>query len=442
LRARTVGGAVAQNFGRMAAPQILKPGEGFDVEQLLTPAEARAAYFAAVTIPPPDVEHVGLADATGRILAAAAIAGSDYPAESRATMDGFAIVAGEGLAARRIVGEVRMGHAPPGPLGPGEGMRIPTGGVLPEGADAVIPVEDTVESAGPGGSGRVVTPNEALESGENFTAPGSDMRPGDCVLAAGRRIGGPELAVLATLGIVDVPVYRRPRVAIVSTGDELVDASGHPGRGQVRDSNRWALAASLIALGCVPIQRPVAIDTPEALTDALRSALDAADAVVLTGGSSVGVRDLTPRVIDALGKPGVIVHGLRVKPGKPTVFAMLDGKPVVGLPGNPASSLMILEAVAAPIFSRLAGEAVTPETAIAAVAERPFRGRPGWTWFVPAEVRYVDGRALASPLLLRSAHTSLLARAHGYVVVGPEPAEIAAGTTVSVRRFSGGGRSG
>jgi len=426
----------------MAAPQILKPGEGFDVEQLLTPAEARAAYFAAVTIAPPGVEHVGLADATGRILAAAAIAGNDYPAESRATMDGFAIVAAEGRSGRTIVGEVRMGHAPPAALRAGEAMRIPTGGVLPAGADAVVPVEDTVESAAPDGSGRLVVPNEVLESGENFTPPGSDMRPGDCVLDAGRRIGGPELAVLATLGIVDVPVYRRPRVAIVSTGDELVDAAAHPGRGQVRDSNRWALAGSLIALGCVPVQRPVAIDTPEALTAALRSALDAADAVVLTGGSSVGVRDLTPRVIDALGKPGVIVHGLRVKPGKPTVFAMLDGTPVIGLPGNPASSLMILEAVAAPVFSRLAGEAVTPESTIAAVVERPFTGRAGWTWFVPAEVRYVDGRALAAPLLLRSAHTSLLARAHGYVVVGPDSPAIAPGAAVSVRRFSGGGRSG
>jgi molybdopterin molybdotransferase len=268
------------------------------------------------------------------------------------------------------------------------------------------------------------------------------MRPGDCVLDAGRRIGGPELAVLATLGIVDVPVFRRPRVAIVSTGDELVDASQQPGRGQVRDSNRWALAASLIALGCVPVQRPVALDTPEALAEALRSALEGNDAVVLTGGSSVGVRDLTPRVIDGLGKPGVIVHGLRVKPGKPTVFAMLDGKPVIGLPGNPASSLMILEAVAAPIFSRLAGESATPEAAIAAIAERPFAGRQGWTWFVPAEIRYEDGRALASPLVLRSAHTSLLARAHGYVVIGPDNATIPAGEPVSVRRFSGGGRSG
>lgn len=424
----------------MAAPQILKPGEGFDVEQLLTPEEARSAYFAAVTLPAPAVERVGLAEATGRILAAAATAETDYPADPRSTMDGFALIAGEGRSPRRIIGEIRMGHAPPGAIGPGEAMRIPTGGVVPAGADAVVPVEDTVESQA--GLGAFVVPNEALASGENFMPAGSDMRPGDRVLEPGRRIGGAELAVLATLGIVDVPVYRQPRVAIVSTGDELVEAAAKPGRGQVRDSNRWAIAGSLIALGCIPVQRPVAIDTPEALAEALRTALDVADAVVLTGGSSVGVRDLTPRVIGGLGRPGVIVHGLRVKPGKPTVFAMLDGKPVIGLPGNPASSLMILEAVTAPIFSRLAGEAVPPHAEIAATVGRPFAGRVGWTWFVPAEVRYEGGRALAAPLRLHSANTSLLARAHGYVVVGPENATFAAGEPVVVHRFSGGGRSG
>lgn len=424
----------------MAAPQMLKPGEGFDEDRLPSPAAAREAYLAAVTLAPPAVERVELAAATGRILAVAATADANYPADRRSTMDGFAVVAADGRSPRRIVGEVRMGHAPPGSVGPGEAMRIPTGGVVPDGADAVVPVEDTTESQA--GLGAFVVPNEDVESGENFMAAGSDMQPGDCVLEPGRRIGGPELAVLATLGIVDVPVYRQPRVAIVSTGDELVEAAAKPGRGQVRDSNRWAIAGSLIALGCVPVQRPVAVDTPEALADALRAALDAADAVVLTGGSSVGVRDLTPRVIDQLGRPGVIVHGLKVKPGKPTVFAMLDGKPVIGLPGNPASSLMILEAVAAPIFSQLAGERRAPHAGIAATAERPFKGRTGWTWFVPAELRSDGPRLLAAPLSLHSANTSLLARAHGYVVVGPENASIAAGEPLVVHRFSGGGRSG
>jgi molybdopterin molybdotransferase len=210
----------------------------------------------------------------------------------------------------------------------------------------------------------------------------------------------------------------------------------------VRDSNRWALAGSLAALGCTPVQQPAAGDTPEELTAALRAALDAADAVVLTGGSSVGVRDLTPRVIEAMGEPGVIVHGLRVKPGKPTVFAMLEGKPVIGLPGNPASSLMILEAIVAPIFSALAGETAPPQASVAAVAGAPFTARPGWTWYVPADIRREGGRVIAEPLVLRSAHTSLLARAHGYVVVGPDVATIPAGAPVTIRRFTGGGVPG
>jgi molybdenum cofactor synthesis domain-containing protein len=426
----------------MAGSNALTPGETFAVERLASPEEAIAAYFAAVTLAPPAVERVGLAAAAGRILGADATADARYPADARSTMDGFAVRGAEGDAVRRIVGEIRMGHPPEGTVGAGEAMRIPTGGVLPPGADAVVPIEDVDVVDFPGEVGEAIAVRDAAAPGENVTPAGADMQPGDVVLRAGRRIGAPELAVLATLGIAAVPVYRRPRVAIISTGDELVDPAQSPGTGQVRDSNRWALAGSLAALGCEPIQRPVAGDTPEALTAALRGALDAADAVVLTGGSSVGVRDLTPRVIDAMGAPGVIVHGLRVKPGKPTVLAMLEGKPVIGLPGNPASSLMILEAIVAPVFSALAGEALPPQASVVATAAASFSARPGWTWYVPAELRREGGRFVAEPLVLRSAHTSLLARAHGYVVVGPDVATIPAGAPVTLRRFTSGGVPG
>jgi molybdopterin molybdotransferase len=423
----------------MAGSQALGAGETFAVERLWAPDEAVAAYFAAVELATPQIEHVGLAAATGRILGADAAADTRYPADPRSTMDGFAIRSADRDRVRTIVGEIRMGAAPPGAVGPGEAMRIPTGGVLPPGADAVIPVEDVDLVGVLGDAGESVAVRELVAAGENITPAGSDMEPGTVVMHAGRRIGGPELAVLATLGIVAVPVFRRPRVAVISTGDELVDAAVRPATGQVRDSNRWALAGSLAALGCEPAQQPAAADTPEELAAAIRAGLDAADAVVLTGGSSVGVRDLTPRVIDALGRPGVIVHGLRVKPGKPTVFAMLDGKPVIGLPGNPASSLMILEAIVAPIFSRLAGETAVPHASLAATAGAPFTARPGWTWYIPADVRRDGDRLIAEPLVLRSAHTSLLARAHGYVVVGPDPSTIPAGQPVTVRRFTGGG---
>ena len=426
----------------MAGSQALGPGETFAAERLSTPDEALARYFAAVTLAAPALEHVELAAANGRILGADAAADTRYPADPRSTMDGFAVRAADGDRVRRIVGEVRMGHAPPGAVAAGEAMRIPTGGVVPAGADAVIPVEDADVVDLPGEVGETVAVRERVGPGENITPAGSDMRAGDVVMRAGRRIGAPELAVLATLGIVAVPVFRRPRVAVISTGDELVDPAASPATGQVRDSNRWALAGSLAALGCEPLQRPAAGDTAEELSAAIRTALATADAVVLTGGSSVGVRDLTPRVIDALGTPGVIVHGLRVKPGKPTVFAMLAGKPVIGLPGNPASSLMILEAIVAPVFSRLAGERFAPRAAVAAVAGAAFSGRPGWTWYIPADLRHEAGRVVAVPLPLRSAHTSLLARAHGYVVVGPDRATVSAGEPVTVQRFTGGGTPG
>jgi molybdenum cofactor synthesis domain-containing protein len=426
----------------MAGSHALTPGETFAVERLRTPDEALADYFAAVTIAPPGVERVTLASAAGRILAADAVADTRYPADARSTMDGFAVRGDDGDEVRRVVGEIRMGRAPAGSVAAGEAMRIPTGGVLPPGADAVIPVEDVDVVDVPGEVLETIAVREAVPAGENVTPAGADMQPGDVVMRAGRRIGAPELAVLATLGITAVPVFVRPRVAIISTGDELVDPAATPATGQVRDSNRWALAGSLAALGCTPVQQPAAGDTPDELTAALRAALDAADAVVLTGGSSVGVRDLTPRVIEAMGAPGVIVHGLRVKPGKPTVFAMLEGKPVIGLPGNPASSLMILEAIVAPVFSALAGETSPPQASVAAVAGAAFTARPGWTWYVPADIRREGGRVIAEPLVLRSAHTSLLARAAGYVVVGPDVATIPAGAPVTIRRFTGGGVPG
>ena len=431
----------------MAQSQALQPGETFDAERLYEPRDGVAAYVAAVTIPTPAIETVGLDAAIGRILARDAVADALYPADPRSTMDGFAIVAGDGMAVRRIVGEVRMGQAPPGPVARGEAMRIPTGGVVPDGADAVVPVEDVDEIDFDGESGSAISPREGVERGENVTQAGEDMRPGDRILTAGLRIGGPELAVLATLGIAQVPVFARPRVAIISTGDELVDAAARPGRGQIRDSNRWAIAAALTALGCIPIQRPVAGDTFDALRGALESALAAADAVVLTGGSSVGVRDLTPQVIAALAaattpaSPGVVVHGLKAKPGKPTVLAMVGRKPVIGLPGNPASSLMMLEAVVAPVFSALAGEASVPSAAVTAIAAERFSGRHGWTWYIPVELRLEAGRVLAAPIPLRSAHTSLLARAHGYLIVGPDPAAVPADAAVTVHRFLGGGRT-
>ncbi len=271
------------------------------------------------------------------------------------------------------------------------------------------------------------------------TQVAADIRAGEAVLSGGRRIGAPELGVLATLGYAAVPVYRRPRIGIISTGDELVPPSSTPGPGQVRDSNRYALGATLRAQGALPLQLPPVGDTVDALRAAVAEGLATCDGLVLSGGSSVGERDLVPHVVADLGPPGVVVHGLRVKPGKPTLLAAVGPKPVVGLPGNPASSLMILEAVVRPIVLALTGETVRPPLPVEAFARTPLGGREGWTWFVPVRLASVGGGLFAEPLALRSAHTSLLARASGYAIVGETHARIEAGERVAVYRFSAGG---
>jgi molybdenum cofactor synthesis domain-containing protein len=409
--------------------RALRPGATFETERLLAPEEALDAYFAAVEVRPRGTEHVALEAAFGRILARDAVAEHPYPADDRSTMDGFAVRSADGTAPRRITGTIRMGAAPPAPLYPGEAMRIPTGGVLPPGADAVLPVEDAEERDGE------LVATEAPAPRAYFTPRGDDMRPGDVVLRAGRRIGAAELSVLATLGETAVEVYRRPVVAVISTGDELVDASSTPGTGQVRDSNRWAIAGGLAALGCDVVHLPRAIDEVAEIRAGIAAGLRVADAVVLTGGSSVGARDHVPAAIDGLAPPGVVVHGLRVKPGKPTVLGAVGTKPVVGLPGNPTSALTILDAIASAVFRALTGQTDARRATVAATAAEPFPGRAGWTWYVPA---VLDG-VTARPLALRSSHTSLLARADGYVVVGPERPGVAAGEPVTVVRYGGTG---
>ncbi len=418
----------------MRSTQALLPGAVFDADRLLAPAQALSAYAAAVPLAPSGRETVALAQAAGRILAADAIAGAAFPPHRRSTMDGFAVRAADGTAARRIVGVVRMGHAPPGPVGAGEAMAIPTGGVLPDGADAVVPLEDARVDA------ETLHVRSAPSEHDFYTPAGSDMAAGEVAIAAGRRIGGPELGVLATLGIVAVSVFRRPRFAIISTGDELVDAGRVPGIGQVRDSNRWAIAGALEAMGAEALHLPNAPDDLAALRAALATGLAQADGVFLTGGSSVGERDLTPDVIESFEGPGVIVHGLRVKPGKPTVLAAVGTKPVIGLPGNPTSALIILEAICAPLVYAMTGIVAPRPVTIAALAGDVFAGRAGWTWYVPAELRRAAAGERAFPLTLRSAHTSLLARASGYVVLTEDRPRIEAGEPLAVIRFSGGGR--
>jgi len=411
---------------------VVLPTEPFVAERLLAPEQALALYFSRVAPLLPRLERVGLEQATGYVLAEDAIAREDHPTHARSTMDGFALAANGG-STRRIVGEILMGAAPPRAVGAGETLRIPTGGALPEGADAVVPLEDVDERDGS------IVLRELVKSGACLTHRGEDIRAGVTALERGRRIGGPELGVLATLGVSSVAVYVRPRFGILSTGDELIDPAATPALGQVRDSNRYAIAGALAALGAEPVQLPRAPDRFDELRAMLAAALEECDGVILTGGSSVGMRDLTPQALASLGAPGVVVHGLRVKPGKPTVLGAIGSKPVIGLPGNPASSLTILEAVARPIVVAATGERAGAPVVLEATAAANFHGREGWTWYVPVRLRNEAGRLFAEPLAIRSSHTTLLARAAGFATIGESPAQVEAGSQIRVTLFSSGG---
>lgn len=413
---------------RGAKPLLPRLAEtGFDAARLPGPEQALIAFFTRARLAAPQIERVGLSGALHRVLAEPIAADADYPAGARSTMDGFAVDSRATPGRLALAGEVRMGSAPSEALVPGGAWRIPTGGMIPAGADAVVPIEDARID------GASVVVEGAVDAGDCVTPRGSDMRAGEPAIEYGRTIGAAELGVLATLGIVDVPVFRRPLFGVVSSGDELVDAAKATALGQIRDSNSWAIGAALEGLGARARLYPIVRDDEAAMEGALRGALCDCDGLVLTGGSSVGERDLTPQVLERLGAPGVIVHGIRVKPGKPTVLAAVGGKPAIGLPGNPASALLILEAVVAPIVAALLG-ALVPAPVFEATLGADIEKRAGWTWIVPVE-REAGSIPVVHPLPMRSSHVSLLARAHGYLLLGEEIAKVGAGERVSVVAF-------
>ena len=400
-------------------------------ETLLAPQQAIVAFFARARLAPPGTETVPLDEAFGRVLAQSVVAGEDYPNAARSLMDGFALQSQFAPGDFEIVAGVVMGEAATISLIPSTAMPIPTGGLLPPGADAVVPIEDVrVE-------GSRLRVDAAVAPGSNVAQCGADMRRGETILRPGRRIRAGEAGVLATLGVTGVPVYRRPAVAVLSSGDELVEPQARPRLGEIRDSNRYAVAASLRAMGADARHYPTLRDEADAFESGLARALAECDGVVVTGGSSVGERDRLPHAVAQMAKPGVIVHGLRVKPGKPTLLGAHGGKPLLGLPGNPMSALFVLEAVASPIVAALTGAPIEAAT-LQARLEEPARSRAGWTWYVPVSLRRHGEVPVAQPLAVRSFSVSLAARADGYIVMGELDEEWPPGKLVTVHRFLGG----
>lgn len=391
---------------------------------------------------PVATERVAVADASGRVLARRVRATLDVPHFARAYMDGYAVRAADtagaddpGPARLRVAGAVEMGRPAPGRLRPGEAMRIPTGGMLPPGADAVVMVEHTVE---PGdGTVRIA---RAAAIGQHVMRRGEDMRRGTELFATGHRCRPHDVGALAGVGASQVVVYRRPRVAVIATGNEIVPPDVTPGPGQVWSINQYALRAMIAAEGGEPIDLGVVPDRVAAITRALRRGLRDADLVLLTGGSSVGTKDLTPTVIRALPRARVLVHGIRIKPGKPTLIARVGATPILGLPGHPVSALVVFEIFGVPLLRRLAGEperhAFTPRPRVPARLAAPVASTHGRDDFVRVRLAEHGDEWIAHPLAGGSAEIASFVHADGMVRVAADTAGLDAGARVVVQRFA------
>jgi len=333
--------------------------------ELIDVALARARVLAEAR--PLAPERVELADALGRVLAEDVASDLDLPPFDASAMDGFATRAGA-AEALEVVGESRAGHPAEGSLGSGQAIRISTGAVVPEGAEAVVPVELTESVAAVAGAReRVSVP--AREPGTHLRRAGEDVRAGDAVLGAGTRLGPAEVAVLASLGRARVECGARPRVAVIVTGDELVEPAAALGPGQIRDSNAYALAAQADRAGALIVSRAIVRDELEATVLALAQAIEAADLVCVSGGVSVGPHD---HVKAAFARLGVQERfwGVALKPGKPTWFGTLGSTLVFGLPGNPVSAMVTFHLFARLALERLAGVPAPPAERAVARLER------------------------------------------------------------------------
>jgi molybdopterin molybdotransferase len=389
---------------------------GREFFNVATVADALAGFRPARRT---SIEAVPIERALGRVVAIDVTAADAMPGFARSTVDGFAVRAtdtygaSEGLPSYlSLVGAVRMGAAPTVDVASGTCVSVPTGAVIPDGADSVVMVEYTAETMQ--GTIEVTRP---VAPGAGLVGADEDVRPGAVLIRAGRPLRAAELGLLAAAGVITIHVHARPKVAIISTGDEVVPPSTTKlAAGQVRDATASALVGLTLEAGGEPVIAGIVPDDRGALESALRHALGFADLVVISAGSSVGARDETAGAVGALGT--IWCHGLAIKPGKPTLLAECAGVPVLGLPGNPLSALVVFRMIGTPVVWRLAGsETPPPEPSTRAHLSRGVPSAAGRLDIIQIEMR----NGLAEPVFGPSALLSVLTRADGYIVV-PEPA--------------------
>ena len=400
----------------MLESQLMVPLSFSEARALVIDKVGRARHV-------PDIEFVELAEADGRVLCAPLGADRDYPPFNRSMRDGFAVRAADLPGALKVIGEVRAGERFKGEVQAGQAVEIMTGAPLPDGADAVVMVEHVRLE------GELVNIEKRAKPGDNVSPRGCDALAGNEVLRTGQVIGFPEVAVLATLGLPKAPVYRRPRVAIVSTGDEILDFHKSPLEHQIRDSNAWSLACQIRRAGGEPVALPAVRDDFMDIAEVIGKGLKA-DLLLVSGGVSAGKYDLVENVL-RLFNAEFYFDRVLIQPGQPLVFGRIRETFFFGLPGNPASTMVCFEVFARAAVELLGGQDQPMLPLTEATLSQDLHHHPGLTRFLPASLS-PDGSEVTPVPWSGSGDVMALARANSFLVAEPDRPDYAAGERIRV----------
>jgi molybdopterin molybdotransferase len=388
-------------------------------------------------IPQAHTEIIDSRHALGRVLAVAPLSPMDLPMFTRSTMDGYAVRAADTFGTSSslpsyltLIGQVMMGAEPTIEVRAGQAAEIHTGAMLPPGADAVVMVERTQVL-----NGHEIEVLSPVAPGENLVQIGEDVGQGQAILPKGHRLRPQDIGGLLSVGVTSVEVVVPPRVGILSSGDELVTPDDMPAPGQIRDINAHVLSALVQQAGGESSLVGIVRDNLEDFLPRAQTAYSNVDILVMTAGSSVSARDLTAEIINRLGNPGVLQHGLAVKPGKPTILGVCDGKPVIGLPGNPVSALLVARQIIVPILKRALGETPRPSAMLYATLIGNIASTTGREDSVPVRLSKRDGAWYAEPVFGKSNLIFTLVNADGVAHIPLNSNGFRAGSTVEVSLF-------
>lgn len=412
-------------------------GVQLELFNVLTVQQARETLAAHLTASHKE-KLVPLLQGLNRILARDITAREDVPGFDRSTMDGYAVRAKDTFGASEslpsyvdVTGEVHMGQEALGPVGSGQAWAIPTGGMLPPGADAVVMVEYTEEL-----DDRTIGITRPAAPGDNLVKRGEDVAAGNTVLKAGHKLRPQDLGLLSAVGVTEVPVLPPLRVGILSTGNELIEPDQPTTLGKVRDINSYTLYGQVLDLGGMPTLYGIIEDDFDELQRAMHKALDENEMVLISGGSSVGARDVTAQVIETLGSPGVLFHGIAIKPGKPSIGAVVDGKTVFGLPGHPVSAMVVFDLLARPIIQSVGSLQTKANFPLRAAITRNIHSAAGRDDYLRVSLRrQEDGSILADPVLGKSGLITTMVKADGVAHIPLSKEGVEAGELVDVWLF-------